>query len=107
MPQYDKLVRDRIHEIIKEQGRQLTISILNDEEYLAKLNEKLREELAEYLETKDDSDRIEELADMLEVIYAIAGAKGITVEELEAIRREKAKKRGVFKARILLRWVED
>ena len=63
--------------------------------------------MAEYLETKDDSDRIEELADMLEVIYAIAGAKGITVEELEAIRREKAKKRGVFKERILLRWVED
>lgn len=63
--------------------------------------------MAEYLETKDDSDRIEELVDMLEVIYAIAGAKGITVEELEAIRREKTKKRGVFKERILLRWVED
>lgn len=51
--------------------------------------------------------QVEELADILEVIYAIAEAKGVTIEELEAIRAKKAEERGAFKERILLEWVED
>ena len=64
---------------------------------------KLDEECAEY-----HSDRnLEELADILEVVYAIAEAKGCSVESLEALRREKAAKRGGFKERIFLESVNE
>lgn len=107
MPYYDKLVRDRIPDIIKDAGKRLTTSVLEESEYLAQLDRKLEEELAEYLASKDVPSQIEELADILEVVYAVAEAKGITVEELEAIRYKKAEKKGAFKGRVLLKWVED
>ena len=69
--------------------------------------EKLSEEWDEYLASKDVGGQIEELADILEVVYAIAQAKGVSIEELEAIRAKKAEERGAFKDRILLKWVED
>ncbi len=107
MPQYDKLVRDRIPEIIKKEGKQLTVITLEEPEYLDQLDRKLKEELAEYLASSDIQSQVEELADILEVIYAIAEAKGVSVQELETVRRKKAEKRGAFKGRVFLRWVED
>ena len=96
--QYNKLVRDRIPEIIEMSGKRCVCSILPDEEYLARLDEKLNEELAEYQESK----AMEELADLLEVIRAIAVARGSSIEEVEAIRQDKAEKRGGFEKKILL-----
>ena len=96
--QYNKLVRDRIPEIIEASGKRCVCSTLTDEKYLAKLDEKLNEELAEYQESKS----MEELADLLEVIRAVAAARGSSVEEVEAIRRNKAAKRGGFEKKILL-----
>jgi predicted house-cleaning noncanonical NTP pyrophosphatase (MazG superfamily) len=96
--QYNKLVRDRIPEIIEASGKRCVCSALSDEEYLAKLDEKLNEELAEYQESKS----MEELADLLEVIRAVATARGSSIEEVEAIRRDKAAKRGGFEKKILL-----
>ena len=96
--QYNKLVRDRISEIIEASGKRCVCSILSDEEYLAKLDEKLNEELAEYQESKS----MEELADLLEVIRAVAVARGSSMDEVEAIRRDKAAKRGGFEKKILL-----
>lgn len=95
---YHKLVRDRIPEIIEAGGGQCRTAILSDDEYLAMLDAKLDEELAEYHRDQN----IEELADLLEVIYAAAAARGYTVEELEAVRAEKAEKRGGFARKILL-----
>ena len=95
---YYKLVRDRIPEIIAKSGKRPVYSILSDEAYLAKLDEKLNEELSEYQESKS----MEELADLLEVIRAVAVARGSSMEEVEAIRRDKAAKRGGFEKRILL-----
>ena len=95
---YHKLVRDRIPEIIEKSGKCPVYSILSDEAYLAKLDEKLNEELAEYQESKS----MEELADLLEVIRAVATARGSSIEEVEAIRRDKAAKRGGFEKKILL-----
>ena len=95
---YNKLVRDRIPEIIETSGKRYVCSTLSDEEYLAKLDEKLNEELAEYQESKS----MEELADLLEVIQAVATARGSSIEEVEAIRRDKAAKRGGFEKKILL-----
>jgi len=96
--QYNKLVRDRIPEIIAKSGKQPVYFILFDEAYLAKLDEKLNEELSEYQESKS----MEELADLLEVIRAVAAARGSSIEEVEAIRRDKAAMRGGFEKKILL-----
>jgi len=98
---YNKLVRDRIPEIIEASGNECKTAVLSDEEYLKMLDAKLDEELAEY--HKDQN--IEELADLLEVIRAAAIARGYTLEELEAVRAKKAEKRGGFSKKILLKTV--
>lgn len=98
---YHKLIRDRIPEIIEHSGKSCVVSVLSDEAYLRMIDEKLNEELAEY--HADGS--IEELADLLEVIYAAAKARGYTIEQLEAIRVEKVRQRGGFDKRILLKEV--
>ncbi len=107
MPIYNKLVRDRIPEIITKQGLSLTTRILETDEYLTELRTKLQEETNEFLAAESSSEAIEELADMLEVIHALAEAHGASVQELERIRAEKADKRGGFKDRIYLIEVED
>ena len=95
---YNKLVRDRIPEIIEASGKAYKTEILSDDEYLKMIDAKLDEELAEY--HKDQS--IEELADLIEVIHAAAKARGYTLDELERVRAEKAAKRGRFEKKILL-----
>ena len=98
---FNKLVRDKIPEIIEYNGKTCSIEILSDDEYIKMLDTKLDEELAEY--HKDQN--IEELADLIEVIYAAAKARGYTHEELEKVRAEKASKRGGFEKKILLKEV--
>ena len=99
---YNKLVRDLIPEIIEASGKKCSIEILDDEEYIKAIDAKLDEELAEY----HNDQNIEELADLLEVIYAAARARGYSIEELERIRVAKAHERGGFDKRILLKEVE-
>ena len=103
MPIYNKLVRDMIPEIIKNSGKVAHIHILSEDEYITELDKKLGEEFAEYQADKS----LEELADMLEVMYAIAAARGYSVEELETLRCEKAEKRGAFEKRIFLERVDE
>ncbi len=98
---YNKLVRDRIPEIIEGDCKRCSIDILSDTNYLNALDLKLNEELAEY--HKDQN--VEELADLLEVIYACAAARGFSMEMLEKLRADKALKRGGFDKRILLKEV--
>ena len=94
----NKLVRDKIPEIIEADGRTCKIHILSDEEYLSALEEKLNEEVAEYQKDKN----LEEMADVLEVLQAICIARGYTLEELEALRKKKADDRGGFSEKIFL-----
>lgn len=100
---YNKLVRDKIPQIIEESGKRCLVETLGDFEYLIALEKKLDEELAEY----HIDQNIEELADMLEVIYATVLARGYTREALEKIREEKAQKRGGFEKKYYLRKVEE
>lgn len=95
---YEKLVRDNIPAIIEAQGEIPLIRVLNDEEYIRLLDEKLREEMEEYLE--DGS--MEEMADLMEVAQAIILARGYTLEEVEEIRKAKALKNGSFEKRVYL-----
>lgn len=103
MKLYYKLVRDNIPDIISAQGKSIHLRILSDAEYLDSLNAKLDEELAEYHE----SGSVEELADLLEVIYAIANAKGYPSHKLNNIRQEKAAERGRFNKKIMLLSVDE
>lgn len=98
---YNKLVRDKIPEIIENSGRKAITEKVSDEVYYKLLNDKLDEERLEYLESL----RIEELADLVEVIYAILEYKKVSIEEFEKMRIAKAAKRGAFKERILLKEV--
>ena len=104
MKTYNKLVRDKIPEIIKSRGAKICKTrILGDKEYLAALNTKLQEELNEYL----SSGEIEELADLEEVLRAILDAKQTPYSDFEQIRQNKANKRGAFKNKIFLEEVDD
>ena len=100
---YHKLIRDKIPEIIASQGKVCVTEVLTDAQYLKMVDAKLDEELAEYHEDQN----IEELADLLEVLYAAAAARGYTREQLEQVRLEKEQKRGAFRKKLLLREVRD
>ncbi len=100
---YNKLVRDKIPEIIRSRGADCEVEVLSPEEYLAALDRKLDEELAEYHADRN----LEELADLLEVIAAVAAARGATLAEIEAIRAEKARQRGGFEKRLFLKRVME
>lgn len=99
MTKYDKLVRDRIPEIIAARGGQARVRTCADEdEYLARLVAKLREEVEEF-----DRDRnAEELADILEVIKALCLRLGFDSREVEALRVKKEAERGAFEKRLVL-----
>lgn len=96
--QFNKLVRDNIPEIIKQNGENPITHIADDNEYWLKLKEKLQEEVDEFM--KDSNE--EELADILEVIYAICDFKKINKKNLEELRIKKAVKRGGFSKKIIL-----
>ena len=104
MIKYDKLVRDRIPEIIEESGKHCETRILSKDEHLEYLNKKLGEELNEYLESGD----IEELADLEEVLRGVLKLKNVSYEEFDAIRQKKCDERGAFEKGIaLLRTYKD
>ena len=100
---YNKLVRDRIPEIIEADANVCATEILPDDRYLQMLDAKLDEELAEYQESKS----LEELADLLEVMRAVVNARGWSWERLEQVRREKVARRGGFEKKILLKEVRE
>lgn len=107
MPVYNKLVRDLIPHIIEQAGKQATTQILDDQAYITALRTKLNEEVEEYLAAGNDSDSLEELADVMELIHALAKTHGASGADVEEIRQQKAAKRGGFNDKIFLIEVED
>jgi predicted house-cleaning noncanonical NTP pyrophosphatase (MazG superfamily) len=93
-----KLVRDKIPQIIMSKGLEPVIYTANTEEYAARLRDKLREEVEEFLASDNDP---EELADILEVLYALAEQAGADRQQLEKLRAVKAWERGGFAGRII------
>ena len=98
---FNKLVRDRIPEIIERAGKRATVETLSDADFLAAVDAKLQEELDEYLTSGDTT----ELADLLETLYAAASARGVGVDELERIRLKKREERGGFELKLFLKEV--
>lgn len=95
---YDKLVRDRIPEIIQSKGKTPATHVAGDDEYRRRLTEKLQEEVSEFIADETP----EEIADILEVIVAITSDRGWTLADIERLRAEKAAARGGFYERIVL-----
>ena len=100
---YNKLVRDRIPEIIEKNGKKAVTRTLTDEEYKVYLEKKLDEEVAEFHESKSP----EELGDIIEVLYAICAANGYNPVSVNTERAFKKVERGGFTKKILLLEVEE
>jgi predicted house-cleaning noncanonical NTP pyrophosphatase (MazG superfamily) len=100
MDSYGKLVRDRIPEIVRAEGREPITYVASPSEYSRMLREKLTEEVAEFL-SADDTVALGELADVLEVVYALATNLGIDPAGLEELRQSKYRERGGFTRRIV------
>ncbi|MBS4197092.1 nucleoside triphosphate pyrophosphohydrolase [Lederbergia citri] len=107
MPIYNKLVRDRIPEIIEERGKALKSRILDEHEFHNEIRKKLHEELKEYESANTNKYALEELADLLELIHAAASIHGADFSEIESLRQIKAEKRGSFNKRVFLIEVDD
>ncbi len=95
---YNKLVRDKIIDIIEADGRIAKYRVLDDNEYRQELNKKLQEEVKEYLEDNN----VEELADIVEIVYGILNSMDVSIREFEKIRINKQEKRGAFEKKIYL-----
>lgn len=101
MPIYNKLVRDGIPKIIECTNKKYTKKVLNPSEHEVEIKNKLLEELKEYQEATSNEEAIEELANLLELIYTVLPLHGSTMKELEDIRVKKYEQRGGLK-RVLL-----
>ena len=103
---YNKLIRDRIPEIIQAEGKRFDIEIMPDAEYRQALLAKLSEEAAEARDASPEKLTIE-LADLFEVIDAVLAAHGIDQGEVLRVQQERRAKRGGFEQRLKLLWVEE
>ncbi|MDV2686491.1 nucleoside triphosphate pyrophosphohydrolase [Alkalihalophilus lindianensis] len=106
MPTYNKLVRDRIPEIIERSGRGFRTEILDTRSYDQQLREKLKEEMNELLGATSRKEIVEEMADLLEVVYALGSIHDVQPDEIEQVRMRKQTERGGFSDRIFLIDVE-
>lgn len=96
---YNKLVRDKIPAIIEAYGKKANYRVLSKEERLAALEEKIKEELAEYMDAKTEADKIEELADICEVLSALVeyfGVRSVIDRAFEKYGERGGFSRGVF-----------
>ena len=99
---FNKLVRDKIPEIIEKNGEVAETRILDDNEYIKELYKKLLEETNEVVNSNKSEETLEELADVFEVIKSIAEVKNKEIEDIAQIAKQKRFKRGGFKQRIFL-----
>jgi predicted house-cleaning noncanonical NTP pyrophosphatase (MazG superfamily) len=95
---YNKLVRDKIPEVIKKSGKSCIVRQVKDDEKFTLLKEKLKEEVQEFLQDEN----LEELADIMEVLVGLANSLGYREEDLLKKRNEKREDRGGFKEGIVL-----
>lgn len=103
MKVYNKLVRDKIPAVIEASGKKFDIRKANKEEHYKLLETKLKEEVNEFLEDKN----LEELADVMEVLFGLAENMGYSEEDLVKKRIEKREERGGFREGIVLESVYE
>jgi len=105
--QYDKLIRDKIPEIIKKDGERAITRILDDEEFKEELTKKLVEESSEVVEAgTNKSELTKEIGDVLEVIESIIRTFKLDQDEIDKMKKERREKRGSFDKKIFLEYTE-
>jgi predicted house-cleaning noncanonical NTP pyrophosphatase (MazG superfamily) len=105
--QYNKLVRDGIPDELTSLGKAFETRVLDDVEYERELLKKVVEEAEELRQAPDHHSSVKELADIFEVIDAVVDLKGISRDDIEAMRESRREKRGGFLKKIFLLWSED
>lgn len=104
---YNKLIRDKIPEKIKNKGSDCRVRILEDEEFEQELLKKVGEEGSGLEAAESKQEIIEELADVLDVIDEIKKIKGITDVDIRAAQKKAYEKKGGFNEKIFLEWSSD
>jgi predicted house-cleaning noncanonical NTP pyrophosphatase (MazG superfamily) len=104
--EYGKLIRDRIPEIIRQDGRRYSIEEMSEEEYVQALKDKLVEEAQEAARAKPE-ELIKELADLYEVMDSLMATRGIDREAVLAEQGNRRQSRGGFNQRLRLLWTEE
>mgnify|MGYP001614297549 FL=1 len=104
---YNKLVRDKIPEIIKKDNAIPKVSVLDDKKYAIALREKLVEEAKELLEAKTDEEILNELSDVLQLLESIALNNGLSVTDIEKQKEKKKQERGAFEKKLFLEYVDE
>jgi predicted house-cleaning noncanonical NTP pyrophosphatase (MazG superfamily) len=99
---YDKLIRDRIPEIIKEAGWSPTIRTLKKKEFLSAIKKKMLEEAGELIQAKDKKGIVDEIVDIQELLDVLSSELKLRKPELKKLQDIKRKKRGGFKKRLFL-----
>lgn len=107
MRTYNKLVRDRIPEIIENSGKKVNYRVLSKEEYKQSLKDKLIEEVNEFIAAETPAEQIEEIADIKEVILAIRKAFSLKNRDINNRRFRKSCEKGQFVRRYFLESAED
>jgi predicted house-cleaning noncanonical NTP pyrophosphatase (MazG superfamily) len=100
---HNKLIRDKVCQVIEESGGEYEAKTLSDEKYGIELKKKLLEEAKEVVKASDD-ELMGELGDSLQVIKSIAESRGLKLSDIEKIMEEKGEKRGEFKEKLFLIW---
>ncbi len=103
---YEKLIRDRIPELMDADGVRYEVAVLDDHAFRAALLAKLEEEAAEARAAAGREERVKELADVLEVLEAVLAAEGIEWDEVRTAQQARREARGGFERRLWLRWTE-
>lgn len=103
---FEKLVRDKIPDIMRKKNVNIFDYIMDQEEYMSELKRKLLEEVEEVMDANSKVDLTEELADVLEVVHSLASAMDITLDQIEEARILKKEKNGGFANKIYSKYVE-
>lgn len=99
---YNKLIRDRVPEIIEKDGEIPHMMVVNGKEFIKALKKKLLEEAKELIAAKSRKDAINEIADILEIVDALTAQMKISNLEICVLRRKKNLKRGAFEKQLFL-----
>ena len=104
---YNKLIRDGIHAVMDRKGLKYKTRIMDETEYRKAARQKVVEECMEIVNAANREKLIEELADLAEIVRAVCDAEKISATEIEDIRAQKETKRGAFKKRLFLEYVDE
>jgi predicted house-cleaning noncanonical NTP pyrophosphatase (MazG superfamily) len=107
MAYYNKLVRDKIPELLELAGKKGTFRILGDKEFEGELKKKLIDGVKEFRDARRELDALEELSGIYEILIELAKVHKLTIREMEQVRKERAKKHGGFNERLFLVKIED